>query len=313
MGGVRQVPGIGSSLLVLVLAGCLNGPGQESDGATRATASSERPATSRMTANDVEAPDVFGIADQGLWDGRPSLGGIWVAYPDVADPERVIIRNQGNGKFVIGALFKRERENPGPRFQVSADAAAALGMLAGAPTRLDVTALRRPEPVAPAPAALPVPDGEPAQAATASAAQVAQSGTGVAREGRSWNPFKRRNAATAATAASGLDAGEVSVAPLEASGQPAQAPAPRPEARAAAPALAKPYVAVGNFEQEADASAAVARLRENGLAAEVSRQDNKGKTVWRVLSGPVASKADRTALIKKAKAMGFSGAYPVRG
>lgn len=94
---------------------------------------------------DQEAPEVFQVAEDGLWDGRPSLGGIWVAHPDVNDPERVIIRNESNGQFVVGALFRRERENPGPSLQVSSDAAEALGMLAGDPTPLNVTALRRPE------------------------------------------------------------------------------------------------------------------------------------------------------------------------
>jgi hypothetical protein len=63
---------------------------------------------------DVEAPEVFDITDAGLWDGRPSLGGVWVAHPDATDPERVMIRNTETGSFVIGALFRRERENPGP-------------------------------------------------------------------------------------------------------------------------------------------------------------------------------------------------------
>jgi rare lipoprotein A len=48
-----------------------------------------RPATER----DVEAPEVFDVTDEGLWDGRPSLGGVWVAHPDATDPERVMIRN----------------------------------------------------------------------------------------------------------------------------------------------------------------------------------------------------------------------------
>jgi len=98
-----------------------------------------------LVERDVEAPDVFGVTENGLWDGRPSLGGVWVAHPDVTDPERVIIRNENNGKFVIGALFRRERENPGPSLQVSSDAAEELGMLAGAPSRLNVVALRREE------------------------------------------------------------------------------------------------------------------------------------------------------------------------
>ncbi|MBS1302963.1 SPOR domain-containing protein [Loktanella sp. SALINAS62] len=101
------------------------------------------------TTRDIEAPEVFNLTEQGLWDGRPSLGGVWVAHPSVTDPERVIIRNTANGRFVIGALFRRERENPGPALQVSSDAAEELGMLAGSPVQLNVVALRREE--APAP------------------------------------------------------------------------------------------------------------------------------------------------------------------
>ncbi|WGH80401.1 SPOR domain-containing protein [Jannaschia sp. GRR-S6-38] len=131
----------------------------------------------QLIERDVEAPEVFQTTDRALWDGRPSLGGVWVAAPDVTDPERVIIRNEENGRFVIGALFKRERANPGPVLQLSSDAAAALGVLAGAPTTLDIVALRReevPDPVA-APAvsapelaeAAPAPQEEIVQTAAA--------------------------------------------------------------------------------------------------------------------------------------------------
>lgn len=99
--------------------------------------------TARLVERDVEAPDVFQVTETGLWDGLPSLGGVWVAHPDVKDPERVIIRNPANGKFVIGALFRRERDNPGPSLQLSSDAADAIGVLAGQPVPLNVTALRR--------------------------------------------------------------------------------------------------------------------------------------------------------------------------
>ena len=97
----------------------------------------------RLVDRDVEAPEVFQTTDAALWDGRPSLGGVWVASPDAVNPERVILRNEANGKFVIGALFRRERDNPGPKLQISSDAADALGMLAGQPGQLNVTALRR--------------------------------------------------------------------------------------------------------------------------------------------------------------------------
>jgi cell division protein FtsN len=54
----------------------------------------------------------------------------------------VIIRNPQNGKFVIGALFGREREFSGPSLQLSSDAADALGILAKQPTNVSVVALR---------------------------------------------------------------------------------------------------------------------------------------------------------------------------
>ena len=123
------------------------------------------PEMSRSTpAQDVEAPNVFKMSGKGLWDGRPSLGGVWVAHSSVNDPERVMIRNPGNGKSVVGALFRRERDTPGPSLQVSSDAAEALGMLAGQPVDLSVVALRRQEAPAPAPVeATPEPETEIAE------------------------------------------------------------------------------------------------------------------------------------------------------
>ena len=102
------------------------------DGETATSTTAPASSSTQLVERDVEAPDVFQVTGQGLWDGRPSLGGVWVAHPDATDPERVIIRNSANGKFVIGALFRRERANPGPELQVSSDAAEALGLLAGA-------------------------------------------------------------------------------------------------------------------------------------------------------------------------------------
>lgn len=128
--------------LVLTLTACeeparLSGP---DDGETAQVA-----AGSDTIVRDVERPDIFSVTENGLWDGRPSLGGVWVAHPDVAEPERVVITNVSNGQSVDGALFRRERENPGPRIQVSSDAAAALDILAGQPTELRVLAVRQEE------------------------------------------------------------------------------------------------------------------------------------------------------------------------
>ena len=145
-----------AAVAVLGLAGCdaLPGLGQGDSG----TGAADAVASDGMSLveRDIEAPEVFSVTEPGLWDGRPSLGGVWVAHPTVTDPERVIIRNTANDKFVIGALFRRELENPGPALQVSSDAAEALGLLAGSPVPLSVIALRREE--GPAPTATAITD-----------------------------------------------------------------------------------------------------------------------------------------------------------
>ena len=86
------------------------------------------------------APEAFSKSEDGIWDGRPSLGGIWVAHPDVTEPRQVLIENKENGRVIVGALFKREREFPGPKLQISEDAANAIALLPGAPTPITVTA-----------------------------------------------------------------------------------------------------------------------------------------------------------------------------
>lgn len=229
----------------------------------------------KLIERDIEAPDVFQRKEAGLWDGRPSLGGVWVAHPDVTDPERVIIRNESNGKFVIGALFRRERENPGPRFQVSSDAAAALTLLAGQPVELSVTALRREEvvedlPATPSPAELP------------EASDISQS---------TLDPIDG--------AAAAIDAAEAAEAPA--------APAPKP----AASALAKPYLQIGIFSVEANAKTAAKQMEKAGMPAVIKEQSLKGKTYWRVLVGPAQSAAARTNLLDQIKSAGFTDAYAV--
>ena len=191
--------------------GCVEGAGSGSGNATKAAPSALRTGS----AQEVEAPEVYQVTDSALWDGRPSLGGIWVAAPDVVDPERVVILNPATGKSVTGALFRRERDNPGPLLQVSSDAAEALGMLAGQPTSLRVTALRKatePEPAA-APAESTVvaaaesPEaaanaGDPAAAETAALATAALAATGGTAEAAA-----DAGAATAAAADGTAEAG----------------------------------------------------------------------------------------------------------
>ena len=167
-----------------LLLGCVESGGKTGTGDSAGLAAAPG---KKKSGQEVEAPEVFQATDSALWDGRPSLGGIWVASPDVENPERVVMFNPATGKTVTGALFKRERENPGPKLQLSSDAAEALGILAGAPTEIRVTALRKdaaPEEAvtdaAPADAAASDPAAEPPKegdaAAIASAALAAVEG-----------------------------------------------------------------------------------------------------------------------------------------
>ena len=142
----RLIATAAACLLLSLLMGCTDGGNLLDRSDLRGEADSEPQAAAGETVEvDVEAPDVFSVTGEGLWDGRPSLGGIWVAHPDVDEPERVAIRNLANGRSVVGALFRRERDMPGPVLQVSSDAAEALGLVAGSPQEMEAVALRRRE------------------------------------------------------------------------------------------------------------------------------------------------------------------------
>ena len=242
--------------------------------------SASLPNSTELVERDVEAPDVFQVNDQGLWDGRPSLGGVWVAHPDATDPERVIIRNSANDKFVIGALFRRERANPGPALQVSSDAAEALGMLAGSPAQLNVTALRREE--------------APVQATTDATTDFDTPADVTA------TPLDPVVDPIAGAAAAIAQAAAPVAAPV-----PAAAPAPAP----AASSLAKPFIQIGIFSIEDNARRTGERLNAAGLTAKVLAQSSQGRSFWRVIVGPAQTSSGRASDLSKVKALGFSDAY----
>ena len=282
-----------------VLTGCQEGKGPLAakappDGAAQDVA----PATAKsvkLVDRDVEDPSIFQTTDQALWDGRPSLGGVWVASPDAKDPERVILRNTANGKFVIGALFRREMDNPGPKLQISSDAAAALGLLAGAPGKISVTALRREEAPKVAPdASKPILD----------AAET------VATE--TLDPIPGAAAAIDRAAPKGGKPAAPPIATVPASGKPA---AGKPVAAAPAPAAPKAPVAsgkggliqIGIFSVEANAKRAAAQLKAAGVAADIRAESAQGKSFW-----SVTARGDK-ALMGKIKQAGFKDAYFLKG
>ena len=289
------------------LAGCVQGLG----GGSAPAPAAGKPATSvKLVDRDVEAPEIFQTTDTALWDGRPSLGGVWVAAPDANDPERVILRNPANGKFVIGALFRRERENPGPRLQISSDAAAALGVLAGQPVKINVTALRREEAAARTDATKPILDA----AETLPGAAVAKETAAVLA----------KPAVPAAPAAASVKPGTVSATPIKpgaaapapatskpqamAPAKPATAPAPAKPVAAAKPVTGAHVVQIGIFSVEANAKRATDALSKAGIAATIRKGQTQGKENWSV----TASGGDKAALLAKVKSLGFTDAYIIK-
>lgn len=284
-----------AGMALLLVSGCADGqmPGflkpKGGDGEVVSRASTD---DVDRTPRDVEAPEVFQAKEAGLWDGRPSLGGVWVAHPDAEDPERVIIRNQQNGKFVIGALFRKERETPGPRLQVSSDAAAALGVLAGQPTNLDVVALRREEAPEPQPETDALPGAEPVAGAPGTvpaAPDVSEGALDPVIDG----------------AAAAID-GAVATPPAPETVAKAEPPAPAPTS-----ALSKPYIQIGIFSVQQNAKNTATSMRQAGMVPTIRTFTSNGKTFWRVVVGPAQSKDERATLLAKIKETGFTDAYAV--
>lgn len=268
---------------VIALAGCVEEGGLFSSRDADADGPAPIGAT-RLVERDVEAPEIFEATAEGLWDGRPSLGGVWVAHPDVTDPERVIIRNDENGRFVIGALFRRERDNPGPELQISSDAAAAIGALAGDPTMLNVTALRREEVSETAEAA---PDAfAPGEdiAASAAAGEI----TSAPLDGAD---------TTLAAAAAAIDAAE---------------PAPVAARTPAAGAPEQAYIQIGIFSVQENATNTGQSLRSVGLEPTIYDQTTNGRQFWRVVVGPADSTETREAILANVRDLGFDDAFFVR-
>lgn len=322
-------PGTGNTPLAA------NAPGKATAGlAGSSAAASGTPlaATSvRLVDHDVEAPEVFQTSDKGLWDGRPSLGGVWVASSGAKNPERVIMRNPANGKFVVGGLFQRDGSLPGPKLQLSSDAADALGLVAGQPAVISVTALRRQDVGSPAPdATKPLldaneavkPGGKTDVAATAAAA-IAKA------DALAGKPVVGKPVALAAAIPAGIPAVPVkpgakpvvSVA-AGALAVPVAGAVPlagaKPVAGAVAVAGAKPVaptvtpptptasgalIQIGIFSVEANAKRASDLLAKAGIVADTAAETSHGKPLWSVTT------RGTSALLAQIKAAGFTDTY----
>lgn len=284
----------------------LTGPSAETTAVAPATTRSVK-----LVDRDVEAPDVFSVTDMALWDGRPSLGGVWVASPDAVDPERVILRNPANGKFVIGALFRRERDNPGPALQISSDAAAALGLLAGQPGKIGVTALRREEaPLAAPDASRPILDAaetvatetlDPAPTVAPADGTASVAAAAEDKKPRGLGLFKKRQPKSDGPVAPVVSSETLGTETATAAPSSTVAPSPAP----AAPPKGG-LIQIGIFSVEANAKRAVDTLSKAGIAATIRQETAQGKAFWSVTA---TGGADSLA---KVKAAGFADAYMLK-
>jgi len=284
---------------VVVLSGCANGLSLPSIATPAPTGT-----TTETVTTDVAAPDTFSISDKALWDGRPTFGGVWMAYPDIDQPERVRITNPDNGKTVIGALYKRERDFPGPKIELSADAAAALGVLAGNPTALTVVALVRrdvqvevtapADPLAP-PSDIPVPPQRAADSRPVAAPEsaVAQQEPVVATPAPKPEP-----PVVAADIAAEVGA-TIAATPL-----PPVAGAPaRVDTGYAA------FIQVATLQIKSNAEAVRDKLMRAGLEVEIRERQAGGKTLYRMIVGPANSPDALKIMLETVHKLGFKDAF----
>ena len=92
-----------------------------------------------------EKPEILDISSSVIWDGDQTLGGNWISHPDVASPDRVLIKNISNGKSVVGAVFQQTKRMKTGSALISSDAAKALDIVQNEKTKVQIVAVRAPE------------------------------------------------------------------------------------------------------------------------------------------------------------------------
>ena len=76
-------------------------------------------------------------------------------------------------------------------------------------------------------------------------------------------------------------------------------------------ALSKPYIQVGIFSIEQNARNTAEVMHQLNIQPTVKEQTSRNKTFWRVIVGPAVDMNERSTLLQKVKAVGFSDAYAV--
>lgn len=148
--------------LAFALAGCVADLAPPETAQASSAASSENPVNSSSLAAAAEpkpasahpvgasaaidqtlAPDpgAFAAELDAVWDGLPTLQGIWIAHPLASRARRVRLTNQETGAQVDAALFRRDPNQGGPTTMISSEAAEKLGIEPGAETPITIVAI----------------------------------------------------------------------------------------------------------------------------------------------------------------------------
>jgi cell division septation protein DedD len=117
-------------------------------------------------------------------------------------------------------------------------------------------------------------------------------------------------AADAAITEAEIAAGIRSAAPAAASAA-RQAPAPPPAAAPSTSPLDQPFVQIGIFSVEENATTTAQALRNAGLVPTVYDQSTNGRRFWRVVVGPAQTAAQRNEMLRAVRRLGFEDAYSV--
>lgn len=314
------------------LGGCDSLPGLEGAGGADAPAATQTtdaatgaPRVQRIEERDVERPDLYSLSARGLWDGRFSLGGRWVAVKEDVNAERVRITNKANGKTIEGALFKREVDLPGPPIMVSMDAAVALGMQPGSPVDMDVVVVRTetieipvPEaaapvdPVAETPQEAETPEFTGGGALEASVLDALETSLATVPARPEPAPEPAPETAPDAGADPGAAVAPVAAAPI-ATGvietTPVAAPTPDAPSSGATSSDAGTNIQVAGGTNREGAEAVAKRLNDASIPARVVEGTSQGKPFYRVMAGPFAGREAFDAGLAKVRALGYSDAF----
>jgi len=190
-----------------------------------------------------EKPAILDISASVIWDGNQTLGGNWISHQDVNSPEKVLIRNNSNGKLVVGAIFQQTKSLKKGLAIISSDAARALGISKNKETEVHIVAVRETESI-----------------------EASQ---------------KTIKASTAETSANEIK-------------------------------LTKPFIQVGIFGVQSNATKTQDRLSKLDLPINVFGFEIKGKPYWRVVAGPVNTLQSKQNMLTKIQSAGFTDAYFVK-